>query len=310
MVGKSEQMHYVFTHIEKVARMGGNVLITGETGTGKELVAREIHERNGQKNGPFVAVNCSAFAEGMLEAEFFGHEQGAFTGAHSDHAGKFEQAGHGTLFLDEIGDMSLLCQSKLLRAIENKCIERVGGKNKIEVDCRIVSATNTDLPTLMAQGRFREDLFFRLETNEIRLPRLNEREGDIPLLVEHYLDQRNHKNHTKLKITEDAVCLLVTHEWRGNVRELFNALNKACTAAYPEETIDTCHLSPRIRQMFQTRRDEFEPLKELEKKHIDKALFLCGNNVKKAAGLLGIKHRTLYYKMLKQAGKSSRKTSG
>ncbi len=228
MVGRSRAMLRVFETIEKVAPTDVTVLVRGESGTGKELVARAIHFRSPRASGPFVAVNCAAFSRELVESELFGHEKGAFTGAVARRAGKFEAADGGTLFLDEIGDMSLETQAKLLRAIQEKQFERIGGNHPLSVDARIIAATNQDLEAMVADGRFREDLYYRIKVVEIRVPPLRSRREDIPLLAQFFLEDACRRFGTPHKqLTPEAMRACVENEWRGNVRSLRAALEQA-----------------------------------------------------------------------------------
>ncbi len=224
LVGRSPAMQGVFRMITRVLRNDLTVLITGESGTGKELVAEAIHELGARKSGPFVAVNMAAIPHDLLESELFGHERGAFTGAVTQQIGKFEQANGGTLFLDEIGDMPAEAQTRLLRALQAGRIRRVGGRQEIGVDVRIVAATNRDLAPMIADGRFREDLFYRLNVVPIHLPPLRDRPGDIAALVRHFLGQAAEEGLPRRRIGEDAIAALEGRRWRGNVRELRNAV--------------------------------------------------------------------------------------
>ncbi len=225
LIGESPEMLGVKRLVDKVAPSTATVLISGESGTGKEVVARRIHELSG-RDGPFVAVNCGAIPEALLESELFGHERGAFTGAVNARAGKFEQAKGGTFFLDEIGDMPTVMQVKLLRVLEERVIERVGGTKSIPVDFRLVAATHRDLPSRIAEGRFREDLYYRLSVFPIEIPALRRRPGDIEPLIEEFV-QRFCKTHfLRLRISEEALQILERYDWPGNVRELANLIER------------------------------------------------------------------------------------
>jgi two-component system nitrogen regulation response regulator NtrX len=227
MVGSSFQIRHVLERIERVAPTEARVLITGENGTGKELVARAIHRLSQRSEGPFVEVNCAAIPSELIESELFGHIKGSFTGAVSDRAGKFEQADGGTLFLDEVGDMSLAAQAKVLRALEQGVVTRVGGAKAIRVDVRVVAATNKDLPVEIEAGRFREDLFYRLNVVPIHVPPLRERREDIPMLVRHFVEHMARADRvTPRRFTEDAVRRLAALDWPGNVRELRNTVER------------------------------------------------------------------------------------
>lgn len=227
IVGESEAIREVKANIEKVAPTEARVLITGENGTGKELVARWIHELSGRNKGPLVEVNCAAIPSELIESELFGHEKGSFTSAVKQRIGKFEQANNGTLFLDEIGDMSLSAQAKVLRALQENKISRVGGDKEIKVNVRIVAATNKNLKDSIANNEFREDLYHRLSVILIKVPALRDRKDDIPLLTEKFLEDIAAEYGTKPKgIAADAIKLLQTHDWSGNIRELRNVIER------------------------------------------------------------------------------------
>ena len=233
VVGRSEAMQTVFKMIGQLAGSKATVLITGESGTGKELVARAIYQNGDRSNQPFIAINCAAIPENLLESELFGHEKGAFTGATSQRIGKFEQCNRGTIFLDEIGDMSLPTQTKILRVLQSGTFERVGGNQSVQVDVRVIAATNKPLEQAVAEKQFREDLFYRLNVMRIQLPALRERAEDIPLLVSYFLGKFAKANQLEQSksISEDAMSLLVRHRWPGNVRELENAILRASVVA-------------------------------------------------------------------------------
>jgi len=227
IVGRSRSIKRIFELVEKVARTDSTVLITGESGTGKELIAHAIHYSSGRKARPFVPINCAAIPEELLESELFGHEKGAFTHAIRTRIGRFELANKGTIFLDEIGEMSPSLQVKLLRVLQERCFERVGGVKTINVDIRVVAATNIDLEDAVNRGRFREDLFYRLNVIPIQLPPLRDRKGDIPLLVEHFLQKFSSGNPSYAdSIDEEALRILETYDWPGNVRELENIVER------------------------------------------------------------------------------------
>jgi len=249
LIGKSRIMQEVFTAIKAAANSDATILIQGESGTGKELVAGAIHYNHDRFQNPMVTVNCSALPESLLESELFGHVKGAYTGAHRDRKGRFEEADGGTIFLDEIGDISPFIQLKLLRAIQEKQIERVGESAKKHVDIRIITATHKDLYTRVTQGLFREDLYYRLKVFPIHIPPLRNRKEDIPLLVRHFINQFNQKTGKLIKgVTPDALRILMDYRWPGNVRELENAIEHAfvlCT----NEHISIFDLPVEIRQM-------------------------------------------------------------
>ena len=226
IVGSSFQIRQVVERIERVAPTDARVLITGENGTGKELVARAIHELSVRAGSPFIEVNCAAIPSELIESELFGHVKGSFTGAASDRAGKFEQADGGTLFMDEVGDMSMAAQSKVLRALEEGVVTRVGGAKPIQVDVRVVAATNKKLAAEIEAGRFREDLFYRLNVVPIHVPSLRERREDVPMLVRHFVDRMSTKKVAPKRFTAEAIFLLEAMEWPGNVRELRNTVER------------------------------------------------------------------------------------
>ena len=226
IVGSSFQIRQVVERIERVAPTDARVLITGENGTGKELVARAIHELSARVDSPFIEVNCAAIPSELIESELFGHVKGSFTGAASDRAGKFEQADGGTLFMDEVGDMSMAAQSKVLRTLEEGIVTRVGGAKPIQVDVRVVAATNKKLAAEIEGGRFREDLFYRLNVVPIQVPSLRERREDVPMLVRHFVDLMSAKKVAPKRFTAEAILLLEAMEWPGNVRELRNTVER------------------------------------------------------------------------------------
>jgi two-component system nitrogen regulation response regulator NtrX len=227
MIGDSEAINHIKVMIDKVAQTEARVLITGPNGTGKELVAHQLHERSERANFPLIEVNCAAIPSELIESELFGHVKGAFTSAVKDRAGKFEAADKGTIFLDEIGDMSLSAQAKVLRALQESMITRVGADKDIKVDVRVVAATNKDLKTEIAEGRFREDLYHRLAVILIKVPSLNERRDDIPLLISHFSDKiASEQGNAVKKFSKDAVKLLQEYDWTGNIRELRNVVER------------------------------------------------------------------------------------
>lgn len=299
MVGKSEKMREVYRLINRVAGSDASVLIMGESGTGKELVAEAIHQQSKRKNNRFIAVNCAAVPETLLESELFGYEKGAFTGATELKPGFFEVADKGTLFLDEIGDVSLNIQAKLLRVLQNKEITRVGGREKIKVDARILTATNRDLESMIESGKFRSDLYYRINIFPLRLPPLRERKEDIPELIEHFLRNLGEKG-----ITADAKKMLIENDWPGNIRELLNVLERAAIVA--DKMIDVDHLpsslgKSRHLKTFYEIPDDGINLDEVEKQLILSALVKCGGNKTNAARILGLTRRRLY-SMMKRFG--------
>jgi two-component system nitrogen regulation response regulator GlnG len=247
LVGRSAAMQTVYRMITRVLRNDLTVLILGESGTGKELVAEAIHQLGGRREGPFVAVNTAAIPAELIESELFGHEKGAFTGAVARHLGKFEQAAGGTLFLDEIGDMPMQAQTRLLRALQSGSIRRVGGREEVRFDARIVAATNKDLEPLIAAGQFREDLYYRLNVVPISLPSLRERADDIPALARHFLKSAAGEGLPRRQLTADAADLLSRQSWRGNVRELKNFIYRMALLAR-EDNVDVAALVPLLDQ--------------------------------------------------------------
>jgi DNA-binding NtrC family response regulator len=243
IIGEAPGLVEATRHVQKAAPTDATVLILGESGTGKELFARALHQLSPRKSGPFVAINCAAIPETLLENELFGHEKGAYTGASSAKAGRVEMADRGTLFLDEIGDLSPALQAKLLRVLQDKTFERVGGTRTLKVDTRVVAATNRDLRKDVASGRFREDLFFRLAVVTISIPPLREREADLPALAEHFLEKfRRELARERLRFSEGAIAAIRAHRWPGNVRELENAIERAAILA-DADAIEPIHLA-------------------------------------------------------------------
>lgn len=302
MIGQSPEMQKVFDTIQKVASTDTTVLITGDSGTGKELVARAIHEKSLRKKGPFIAINCGAIPESLLESELFGHEKGAFTGAYAQQNGKFEYADKGTLFLDEIGEMSTGLQAKLLRFLQEKKIQRVGGRNDIEIDTRIIAATNIDLVNAMKEGTFREDLFYRISVISINVPPLKERGNDIRLLANAFLERYNIMFKKKIKgFSHSALNAIENHTWPGNVRELENKLQKAVITA-DSNVIEPHHLGLEKQMEIYGentgKRYEGITLKEarnkFEKDLIEIVVKRHNGNIKRASEELGISRPTLY----------------
>jgi len=302
IIGKSPQMQKVFQLIKQVANTNSNVIIYGKSGTGKELVARAIHYNSPRKDKPFIAVNCSAIPESLLESELFGHEKGAFTGAISSRKGLFEEANGGTIFLDEIGDMSLAMQAKLLRVLEEKEIRAVGSDKPKKVDVRVIAATHKNLEKAVKEGTFREDLFYRLNVIPIYLPELRERVEDIPLLVEYFLKKYNEEAGRNVRISREALACMMKYSWPGNVRELENLIERLVVLSTGDE-IRVEDLPEHIRAC--KAEDIFEELtlgekitlEELEKRYILKVLQETGWHKSNAAKILGIDRRTLYRKI-------------
>jgi len=288
-----------------VADSRATVMVYGESGTGKELVARAIHVNSPRKDKPYIQVNCAALPENLLESELFGHEKGAFTGAVARRAGRFELAHQGTLFLDEIGEVSPAMQAKLLRVLQEKTFERVGGVETLKVDVRIVAATNRNLQIAIETGAFREDLYYRLNVIPIKLPPLRERKSDIPLLADYFLTKLDLKRRIQA-ITPEAMQALLDYSWPGNVRELENVIERAVIIA-PGDTItveqvpsDLC-MKPREEKysIIDDIPDEGISLEEVEKLLLARALVKAGGNQTKAAQLLKISRHTLLYRMEK-----------
>lgn len=301
LVGTSAGMDRVRTLISKVAPTGSTVLILGETGTGKELVARAVHDQSPRASEPFVAINCGALPESLIESELFGHKKGAFTGADEHRIGLFEVANGGTIFLDEIGELPKTMQAKLLRVLESREIRRVGENRSTHVDVRVVCATHRDLPEMVAAGDFREDLMYRINTFEIFLPPLRDRIEDIAELAEHLLNRfRGKAGAGKRHLSEDAVAVLKSHIWPGNVRELANVVEHA-TILCDEGPITAAHLPAHFNRRQLTGSAAHHPgpisLRDLEMQAIYQALERNGGNKPKAADELGISLKTLYNKL-------------
>jgi Nif-specific regulatory protein len=304
IIGQSPSMQQIFAMIDRVADSNATVMIYGESGTGKELVARAMHFNSPRKEKPYIQVNCAALPETLLESELFGHEKGAFTGAVARRQGRFELANHGTLFLDEIGEISLAMQAKLLRVLQEKTFERVGGVETIKVDVRIVTATNRNLQAAIKEGTFREDLYYRLNVIPIQLPPLRERKEDIPLLVQYFLEKLDIKKRIQ-NIDPDAIKALVNYQWPGNVRELENVLERAIIIApgnritCDQVPLDACKRPQETQSIIADIPDEGISLEEVEKLILMKALAKAEGNQTKAAQLLKISRHTLLYRMEK-----------
>jgi two-component system, NtrC family, response regulator HydG len=303
IIGRSTAMQKVYTAIETVGPTDATVLITGESGTGKELVARAIHSASPRRFHPCVAIHCGALTDTLLESELFGHEKGAFTGAQYRKKGKFEIAEGGTVFLDEIGDISVKTQTDLLRVLQEHEITRVGGHQPIKVDFRCVAATNRSLEEMMADGRFRADLFYRLNVFRIELPPLRERCDDIPLLVDHFVKKYSTQMNKKIRgLSAMAMTRLQQHAWPGNVRELENAIERAIVVAHDaelqEEDFGLKPVAPLTRSIL-IPADAPKTLDEMEKAHILRVLEECNFNQTRAAELLHIDRVTLHNKLKK-----------
>jgi len=299
MIGQSPRMQQIFTTIRKVASSDVTVLVTGESGTGKELVAKAIHGLSPRRNGPYVAINCGAIPDLLLESELFGHERGSFSGAYSRVHGKFEFANRGTLFLDEIGELTLPLQVKLLRFLQEKTIQRVGGREDLTIDARIVAATNRDITADSSEGRFREDLYYRLSVIQIKLPPLRERHGDIMLLADHFLQRYcNEFGKKGRRFSSDAIKLLESYDWPGNVRELENMIQRAVimseTSKLEAEDLgfmNWANSTSSLQGKAITLRDARE---KAERDMILAAIVKNRNNMAKAAQALGVSRPTLY----------------
>jgi DNA-binding NtrC family response regulator len=299
LIGLSQRMQRVYRLIEKVSQHNYPVLILGESGTGKELVARSIHFSGQRRNKPFVPVDCSALVPTLIESELFGYVKGAFTGAMHSKQGLMEVAGNGTLFLDEIGDLPVDLQAKLLRALQEKEVRPVGSTERVSIEMRVIAATNRDLDAAVRQGQFRQDLFFRLNVVQIKLPPLRERKTDIPLLVNSFLEKFSDENGDARKISEDAMARLIAYDWPGNVRELENAIERA-VALGSGPILHVGDLPTNLHQGSGERmpqNDELLPLDELERRAILRALREAGGDKLAAARLLGIGKTTLYRKL-------------
>lgn len=296
LIGESPEMKKVFELIKIVAPQDTTVMIRGESGTGKELIARAIHMNSPRRYYPIIPVNCGAFTETLLESELFGHEKGAFTGAQYRRKGKIEMANGGTLFLDEVGSVSPKMQVELLRVLETKQFTRVGGNEIVKVDFRLISATNENLEKLVEEGKFREDLYYRLNVFTIYVPPLRERRSDIPILANYFIQKfARQMNKPPLKISDEAMEILLNHHWPGNVRELENAIERAMVVGKPP-VIKPSDLPFHIEKNFVTEADSLE---EVEKNHILRVLRKYDWNISKAATALGIDRVTLYNKIKK-----------
>jgi DNA-binding NtrC family response regulator len=308
LIGVSPKMQKVYKLIEKVSQHAYPVLILGESGTGKELVARSIHFSGVRRNKPFVPVDCSALVPTLIEAELFGHVKGAFTGAAHTKQGLMETADTGTLFLDEIGELPTDLQAKLLRAIQEKEIRPVGGTERVPVASRVIAATNRDLESMIKQGTFRQDLYFRLNVVQIKLPPLRERKTDIPILVNAFLETRSAESGRPYQFSEAAMSQLLAYDWPGNVRELENAVERA-TALNSGPVLDLADLPSNVAYTMNNRPpmpDEIMPLEELEKRAILHALNEASGDRMEAAKLLRIGKTTLYRKLKQYEAEDNR----
>ena len=306
ILGHSRPMQKLFHLLETVARSNSTILITGETGTGKEVVARAIHHNSARRTNRFVALNCSAIPETLLEAELFGHVRGAFTGAVGARQGRFEQAHKGTLFLDEVGTMSTALQMKLLRALQEREFERIGDSQTIKVDVRVIAATNSELSKMVAEGTFREDLYYRLHVIPIQLPPLHERRDDIPVLVKHFLEK--FAPGLAMQVSQGAMRALMAYQWPGNVRQLENAIERAVALSAGRREIAVTDLPTEVQTTPETTETPFVDFPDsgldlpaylagIERDLIQRSLERTGGNRNKAAELLRIKRTTLVEKL-------------
>ena len=306
MVGHHQSMQKIYQIIEKVARRDGTVLISGESGTGKELVADAIHELGKRSNGPFVKINCAALNELLIESELFGHRKGAFTGAYRHRKGLFETAGGGDIFLDEIGDIPLTTQAKLLRVLETKQFIRIGGNRPIDVDIRIITATNRNLAERVTRGLFREDLFYRINIFPVHLPPLRERKDDIALLVNAFIHELQSDTQKRITgVSPEVMDIFMRHHWPGNIRELKSALEYAFLVA-ESGLIEIQHLPSQLRSALKTKTappgisaDASAAVGLEEKAQLIEALRKAGGNQSRAAGILGVHRMTVFNRMRK-----------
>ncbi len=297
MIGNSAKMRDVYSLVNMVAETNSTVLIRGESGIGKELVADAIHFRSKRERRSFIKVNCSALPDSLIESELFGHEKGAFTGANSQRKGRFELADGGTIFLDEIGDIPLSTQVKILRIIQQREFERLGGTETIKVDVRIITATNRKLEEMIERGEFREDLFYRINVFPIFIPSLRERRNDIPMLVDHFIEKFNKRNNAKIKrITTSALNMLMIYSWPGNIRELENCIERACILTQ-DNVIHSYNLPPSLQTADSTntgaRGGLTYTVEQVEQQLIREALTTTNGNIAKAAEHLKVTERML-----------------
>jgi two-component system, NtrC family, response regulator len=309
IIGRSSEMLEVFRLVEQVAPTQASVLITGESGTGKELIAQAIHQRSQRRDAPFIKVSCAALPETLLESELFGHERGAFTGALARRAGRFELAAGGTIFLDEVGDIPLGMQVKLLRFLQDHQFERVGGNQTLTVDVRVITATHRDLQALIKEGKFREDLYYRLNVIEIPLPPLRSRNQDIPLLMDFFLKKYSAANGKEIKaVTDETLSALVAYPWPGNVRELEHALERAVILSRGDELdLALFPTLPRTAQPARMAKKPVSPgatMEEIEREAILRTLESVGGSTSRAAAVLKISPRTIQYKLKEYRSRS------
>lgn len=302
LIGKSSSMQRIYDLIERISHTFSNVLITGESGTGKELVAKAIHYSGIRKENAFVAINCAAIPEALLESELFGYKKGAFTDARSDKRGLLFEAHEGTLFLDEVTEMPLTLQAKLLRVIEDREVRPLGDTTSYPLDVRIISTSNRDVESFIKQGRFREDLYYRLKVIDIEMPPLRDRKEDIPLLIQHFVNRFSTELKKKVSgVSEETLRLLLNYSWPGNVRELENVIQRAITLSRHEMILPEdlpANLIPKtdVRLFEKAIEDKFT-LDQLEKEYIRRILIETGGNKSKAAEILGLDRKTLYRKL-------------
>lgn len=301
LIGKSPKMQQVFELIRTVAKSNATVLIEGETGTGKELVAKALHAEGQRSKGPFVSLNCAALPEGLLESELFGHEKGAFTGAIAQKKGKFEYANGGTIFLDEIGDISPNTQVRLLRVLQEREFNRVGGNEIIKVDVRVITSSNRDLKKRVEEGEFREDLYYRLHVVPIGVPPLRERTEDIPILAHYFLKKYNTENNKNIReFAPEVLEIFMEYTWPGNVRELENAIEYSVVLSH-EDVIQLGHLPPALKKTCLAEStgvsQDIKALREVERQHIIKILEETNWNLTHTAKTLGISRSTLHLKL-------------
>lgn len=300
IVGKSAAMTNVFDMIKAMAGASASVLITGESGSGKELVARAIHNSGSRKTKPFIPINCTAIPENLLESELFGHVKGSFTGAIADKKGLFEEADKGTLFLDEIGDLSLSLQAKLLRVLQDRQIRPVGGSQLKNVDVRIVAATHRDLKIMVKDGKFREDLFYRLNVVPIKVPALRERPDDIPLLVDSFITKFSVRHNSQVNsISPEALAVLMAHPWPGNVRELENVIERAIVLTRGERIEKAMVMDSALEEAknsIEQLHSDRPTLEKLEERYIKLVMSEVNDKKDEAAKILGVSRRTLYRK--------------
>jgi len=312
VIGQSRSMQHVFKTVNIVAKSNATVLIRGESGTGKELIARALHYNSDRSEKPFITLNCTSLPETLLESELFGHEKGSYTGAASSRKGRFELANEGTIFLDEIGDIPITMQVKLLRVLQERQFERLGGSNTISVDIRIIAATNRNLEDLTQKGSFREDLYYRLNVLPIFLPSLRDRKEDLPLLIDHFLIKYNSENNQSVALSEETYQYLIGYKWPGNVRELQNTLqrlviladnNLADSSLLPYEIksykVNSLGSLNNYKNNFSIGNTLTSSVEDLEKEKIIEALKKCGWVKSRSAKLLGITARQLDYRVNK-----------